>query len=292
MNSRILLRVALVLAAVLVVVSQTFYIVRENEYAIVLRFRDIVRSDDAPGLHAKIPFIESVQRYERRVMTRSYPAEQFLTSEGKILNVDFYVKWRIASIDQFYRSTGGLEEAAASRLAEIVKDGLKGVIATRTIQQVVAAERSEFITNILKVAGQPVSQLGIQLVDVRVKRIDLPDDVSDSVFNRMRQEFSRQAAQLRAEGEEQAIRIRAEADRTRTEILSAASRDAEKIRGEGDAKAAATFAAATRGNPEFFAFYRSLQAYRRTVGREGDVLVLSPDSQFFRYMQQPGPAAK
>jgi membrane protease subunit HflC len=292
MNGRIV-GILVAALAVLLLVSQTFFTVRQNEYAIVLQFRDIVGSDYAPGLHAKIPFINQVQKFERRVMTRNYPAEQFLTSEGKILNVDFYVKWRIADVQQFYRSTGGLEDAAAGRLAEIVKDGLKGVIATRTIQQVVAAERSEFIANIVKVAGEPVKQLGIQLVDVRVKRIDLPDDVSDSVFNRMRQEFARQAAQLRAEGEENAIRIRAEADRQRTELLANASRDAEKVRGEGDAKAAEIYARATASNPEFFTFYRSMQAYRRSLGREGDVFVVSPDSgQFFKYMQQPGGAQR
>ena len=276
------------LLAVVIVLSQTFFVVRQNEFAIVLQFRDVVRTGLDPGLHAKIPFINQVQKFERRVVTRNFPAEQFLTSEGKILNVDFYVKWRILDADRFFRATGGLEEAGANRLGEIVKDGLKGVIAQRTIQQIVAADRAEFINNIVKVAGQPVQQLGLQLVDVRVKRIDLPEDVTGSVFARMSQEFARQAAQLRAEGEEQAIRIRAEADRSRTEILSAAQRDAEKIRGEGDARAAEIFARATAGNPEFFSFYRSMQAYRRALGREGDVMVLSPEGQFFRYMQQPG----
>jgi modulator of FtsH protease HflC len=286
MNGRLALVLGILIGA-LVLITQTFFVVRQNEFAIVLQFRDIVRTETEPGLKVKIPFINQVQKFERRVMTRNYPAEQFLTSEGKILNVDFFLKWRIADVAQFYRATGGLEEAAASRLAPIVKDGLKGVFATRTIQQVVAAERSEFINSIVKGAGASVAQLGIQLVDVRVKRIDLPDDVSDSVFNRMRQEFARQAAQLRAEGEEQAIRVRAEADRQRTELLSAAARDAEKVRGEGDATAANIFARATQGNAEFFSFYRSMQAYRRSVGRENDVLVLSPDSEFFRYMQQP-----
>jgi len=281
MNSRIAVVLGIAIAA-LVLITQTFFVVRQNEFAIVLQFRDIVRTETEPGLKFKIPFINQVQKFERRVMTRNYPAEQFLTSEGKILNVDFYLKWRIADVAQFYRATGGLEEAAANRLAPIVKDGLKGVIATRTIQQVVAAERAEFINNIVKVAGASVAQLGIQLVDVRVKRIDLPDDVSDSVFNRMRQEFARQAAQLRAEGEEQAIRIRAEADRQRTELLSAAARDAEKLRGEGDARAAAIFARATQGNPEFFAFHRSMQAYRRSLGKQGDILVIQPDGEFFK----------
>ena len=276
-----------VLAAALLLV-QSVFVVKETEFAIKLQLRELLRSDYGPGLHFKVPLLQAVEKFEKRVMTRNYPEEQFLTSEGKILNVDFYVKWRIADVSQYYRSTGGSEEAAAARLAEVVKDGLKGTIARRTIQQVVAAERAELIADVLTSAGSSVRQLGITLVDVRVKRVGLPDDVSESVFNRMRQDFARQAAQLRAEGEEQAIRIRAEADRQRTEILSGAARDAEKMRGEGDAKSASIFAAATQRNPEFFAFYRSMQAYRKAVGREGDVLVLSPDSHFFRYLQQPG----
>ena len=276
-----------VLAAVLLLL-QSVFVVKETEFAIKLQLRELMRSDFGPGLHFKVPLLQAVEKFEKRVMTRNYPEEQFLTSEGKILNVDFYVKWRIADVSQYYRSTGGSEETAAARLAEVVKDGLKGTIARRTIQQVVAAERAELIADVLTSAGSSVRQLGITLVDVRVKRVGLPDDVSESVFNRMRQDFARQAAQLRAEGEEQAIRIRAEADRQRTEILSGAARDAEKMRGEGDAKSASIFAAATQRNPEFFAFYRSMQAYRKSVGRAGDVLVLSPDSHFFKYMQQPG----
>ena len=276
------------LLAALLLLSQSAFMVRETEFAINLQLRELVRSDYSPGLHFKVPLMQTVEKFERRLMTRNYPAEQFLTSEGKILNVDFYVKWRIADVRQYYRSTGGSEDAAAARLAEIVKDGLKGTIAKRTVQQVVAAERAELIGDVLEFAGNSVRQLGVALVDVRVKRIDLPDDVSDSVFNRMRQDFARQAAQLRAEGEEQAIKIRAESDRQRTAILSGAARDAEKMRGEGDAKASGIFAAATTKDAEFYAFYRSLQAYRKALGREGDVLVLSPDSQFFRYLQQPG----
>ncbi|HXQ63497.1 MAG TPA: protease modulator HflC [Steroidobacteraceae bacterium] len=287
MNTRALSIAAGVLVA-LVLISQSLFTVKETEFAINLQLGELVRSDYAPGLHVKMPLLQTVEKFEKRVMTRNYPSEQFLTSEGKILNVDFYVKWRIADVSQYFRSTGGSEDAAAARLAEVVKDGLKGTIARHTIQQVVAAERAELIADVLNFAGSSVTKLGVTLVDVRVKRIELPDDVSDSVFNRMRQDFARQAAQLRAEGEEQAIKIRAESERQRTEILSAAARDAEKVRGEGDAHAANIFASATAKYPEFFAFYRSMQAYRKAVGREGDVLVLSLDSQFFKYLQQPG----
>jgi len=262
--------------------------VHETELAIKFRFGEIVKADYRPGLHFMIPVINTARKFDRRVLTRNYPAEQFLTSEGKILNVDFFVKWRVSDVGQYYQATGGDEEAGAGRLAEIVKDGLKGVIAKRTIQQVVAAERAAFIDDILKFAGQSIAQLGLTLVDVRVKRIDLPDEVSDSVFNRMRQDFARQASQLRAEGDEQAQRIRAEAERQRTETLAIGNRDAEKIRGEGDAIAAETYARMYQRYPEFYSFHRSLQAYRRSIGQPNDVLVIAPDGEFFKYLKQPG----
>jgi modulator of FtsH protease HflC len=287
MNGRPLLIVALI-ALGLVAVSQSFYEVQQTELALRLRFRDIVGVDDRPGAKLKLPFIETVQFFEKRVMTRSYATEEFLTSEGKILKIDFYVKWRIADVGQYYRATGGSDEAATGRLSEIVKDGLKGTIARRTIQQVVAAERAEFIQDVLSFASNSVKELGIALVDVRVKRIDLPDEVSESVFKRMQSDFARQAALLRAEGDEQAIRIRADADRQRTEILANASRDAERMRGEGDAAAAEIYSRVYQKNPEFYAFHRSLAAYRRALARDHEVLVLSPDSEFFRYMKQPG----
>ena len=212
------------------------FTVRETELAMKLRFGEIVRADYKPGLHFKVPFYNEVRKFERRITTRNYPSEQFLTSEGKILRIDFYIKWRISDVSKYYPATGGSEDTAAVRLGSIVKDGIKGVIARRTIQQVVAAERTEFTGEILKAAESKTAELGVQLVDVRVKKIDLPEEVSDSVFLRMRQDFDRQAKQLRAEGDENAEKLRAEADRQRTEILAQAYREAEIIRGEGDAQ--------------------------------------------------------
>ena len=269
-------------------VSASMFQVKETELAIKFRLREIVATDFDPGLHFMIPWVESVQQFDRRVLTRTYPAEPFLTSEGKFLNVDFFVKWRVSDVARYYLATNGDEEAAAGRLAEIVKDGLKGVIAKRTIQQVVAAERAEFIGDILKFAGQSVGQLGLTLVDVRVKRIDLPDDVSASFYDRMRQNFAREASQLRAEGDEQAQRIRAEAERQRTELLAGGNRDAQVIRGEGEAQAAATYARAYQRYPEFYSLYRSLEAYRNSIGRPGDVLVIAPKGEFFKYLKQSG----
>jgi membrane protease subunit HflC len=287
MTSRLLPILIGALVAIWLFMSSVFQ-VQETDLAIKFRFGEIVEADYKPGLHFMIPVVNTVRKFDRRVLTRNYPAEQFLTSEGKMLNVDFYVKWRISDVGQYYQSTGGDEEAGAARLAEIVKDGLKGVIAKRTIQQVVAAERAEFIGDILQFAGQSVVQLGLTLVDVRVKRIDLPTNVSESVFNRMRQDFLRVASQLRAEGDEQAQRIRAEAERERTEAVAIGNRDAEKIRGEGDAVAAATYARMYQRYPEFYSFHRSLQAYRRAIGQPNDVLVIAPDGEFFKYLKQPG----
>ena len=283
-----LLPILIGVAVLLLLVSRAMFQVHETQLAIKFRFGEIVKADYEPGLHFMIPLVNDVLKFDRRVLTRNYPAEQFLTSESKILDVDFYIKWRVADVGQYYQATGGDEDVGAGRLAEIVKDGLKGVIAKRTLQQVVAAERTEFMDDILQFTGNAVGQLGVALVDVRVKRIDLPAEVSESVFNRMRQDFARQASQLRAEGDEQAQRIRAEAERERTELLAIANRDAEKIRGDGDAKAAEIYSRTYQRNPEFYAFHRSLQAYRHSLGRPNDVLVIAPDSEFFRYLNQPG----
>ena len=287
MNARIM-QIVIGAAVVVWLLSGAMFQVYETEFAIKFRFGEIVRADYEPGLHFKIPLINTAAKFDRRVLTRNYPAEEFLTSEGKRLNVDFYVKWRVSDVGRYYQATGGDEEGAAARLAEVVKDGLKGVIAKRTIQQVVAAERAEFIGEILKLAGASVDQLGLTLVDVRVKRIDLPDEVSESVYNRMRQDFLRVASGLRAEGDEQAQRIRAEAERERTELLAIGNRDAEMIRGEGDAKAAETYARAYQRYPEFYSFHRSLQAYRKSLGQPNDVFVIAPEGEFFKYLKQSG----
>jgi membrane protease subunit HflC len=287
MDRRLLSAIAIAVAAAWLLNGSLFQ-VHETELAIKLRLREIVKADYEPGLHLMVPFIDTVEKFERRVLTRNYPAEQFLTSESKILNVDFYIKWRISDVVQYYLATGGEEEVGANRLAEIVKDGLKGVIAKRTLQKVVAAERQEFMDDILQFSAASVAQLGVTLVDVRVKRIDLPDEVSDSVYNRMRQDFARQSSQLRAEGDEKAQRIRAEAERERTELLAIGNRDAEMIRGEGDAKAAETYARAYQRYPEFYSFHRSLQAYRKSLGQPNDVFVIAPEGEFFKYLKQSG----
>ncbi len=272
----------------LVLLSMSLFTVRETELAIKFSFGKIVNASYEPGLHFKVPFINNVRKFEKRIVSpRNYPAEQFLTSEGKILRIDFYIKWRISKVSDYYQATsGGDAEIAAGRLGSIVKDGIKGVIARRTIQQVVSAERAQFTGEILKIANASAAQLGVQLIDVRVKKIDLPEEVSDSVFNRMRQDFDRQAKRLRAEGQENAERLMAAADRTRTELLAEAYREAEIVRGEGDARSTEIYAQAYGRNAEFFSFYRSMQAYREAIGTEDDLLVISPQSDFFKYLKR------
>jgi len=272
-------------ALVALIVSMSAFTVGVTEYAIRFRFKEIVASDYQAGLHFKLPLIDDVRKFPKQVLTANTPKEKFLTSEGKILLIDFFMKWRIEDVNRYYQATGADEEIAARRLGDIVKDGLKGIIAQHTLQQVV--QRTEFIEDLRQKSLANTVQLGVKLIDVRVKRIDLPDEVGDSVYNRMRQDFAQQAAKLRAEGKENSARLESEADRQRTETLAEGYRQAEIIRGEGDAKAADTYAKAYTRNPEFYSFFRSMQAYRESLGRDNDVMVISPDSDFFKYLKQP-----
>jgi len=281
--------IVLAVVALLIVAASSLFTVQQTQLAIRTQFGEIKGSDYGPGLHLKWPFIDQVARFERRVVTQNYAGETFLTNENRGLLVDFYVKWRVADAAKYFRATGGNEQDAAQRLGDIVKDGIKNAVAQRTLREVVTAERAAVTGEMIGRASTAVDAFGIQLVDVRLQRIDLPDDVAARVYETMKQNFEKQARQLRGEGDRDSQRIKAEADRKRTEILSAAARDALRIRGEGDAVAAATYAKAYDRNPEFYAFYRSLQAYRNAVGRDGDVLVVSPDSEFFKYFKIPSP---
>jgi membrane protease subunit HflC len=274
------------IGAAVVLALMSVFAVDERDLAVKFRFGEIVDSDYAPGLHFMLPFINNVEKYPRQVLTLNNPQEQFLTAEKKNVLVDFFVKWRITDVGQYYRASGGNEPLAAQRLLEIMKDGIRGEFAKRTVPQVVAAERRELLDAMLASAREEAGSLGIEIVDVRVKRIEFSDEVSDSVFNRMRQERARVAAELRAQGAESAEQIRADADRQRTVILATAYRDAEKLRGEGDAGAAQIYANAYRKNPEFFAFYRSIAAYRRSLGQGNDIMVIDTSSEFFRYLKQ------
>jgi len=276
--------IAMAVALVFVAASMSLFVVDERELAIKFRFGEIVDSDFEPGLHVKIPIVNNVQFFPKRLLTISNPQELFLTFEKKNLFVDFFIKWRIKDVANYYRATRGEQIIAAQRLLEIVKDGIRAEFAKRTVPEVVSAERRELMDEMLTAARMNATTLGIELVDVRVKRIEFSEEVSESVFNRMRQERARVASELRAEGHENAERIRAEADRERTVLLAEAYRDAEKIRGNGDATSAEIYARAYQQDEEFYRFHRSIQAYRKSIGTGNDILVLDTNSDFFRYL--------
>jgi modulator of FtsH protease HflC len=235
-----------------------------------------------------------VSRFDKRLITQLYRQELFLTREQEQLKVDFYVKWRIENLRRYYEATGGAEEVANDRLGETIKDSIKTVVTQRTLQQVVTAERAEFTDAMMKNARPAAQQLGVDLVDVRITKIDLPQQVQDSVFERMRASFKAQAAKLRAEGVESSERTRADANKQQTQILADAARQAGQIRGQGDASASEVYARSYSKNAEFYSFYRSMQSYREAVGTQGDVLVIAPDSAYFKYFNksQPQPQPK
>ncbi len=287
MNSRAMPIVIGVLVLAVLALGSLFQ-VRETQVAMRTQFGEIRGMQYGPGLHLKWPLVDQVVKFEQRVVTQNYQGETFLTSENKGLIVDFYVKWRIKDVGHYYRTSGGIEEIAGSRLGEIVKDGIKSVVAKRTLQEIVVAERAAFTGDMFGRASESVKELGIELVDVRVNRIDLPDEVSGSVYQRMQESFRALGNRLRAEGSAEAERIRAEADRERTQLLARTQRDAQLLRGEGDVLAGRIYSSAYGKSPEFYGFYRSLQAYRNALGREGDVMVVQPEGEFFKYLNSPG----
>jgi len=280
--------IAIVVGLLALLASQTLFQVRETEVAIRTKFGEIVGDSYGPGLHMKMPLINQIRRFERRIVTQSYQGETFLTAENKGLIADFYIKWRIKDVAHYYRATNGIEETAGSRLGDIVKDGIKGVVARRTLQEIVVAERAAFTGDMFVRASESMKDLGVELIDVRIQRIDLPDEVSGSVYQRMQESFRALGNRLRAEGSAEAERIRAEADRKRTELLAGAQRDAQRLRGEGDETASRIYAGAYGKSPEFYAFYRSLQAYRNALVKEGDIWVVTPDGEFYKYLNSSG----
>ena len=282
-----------ILVLLLVVLAVSVFTVHEREKAILFQLGKVVRTDYTPGLYFKIPFFQNVRKFDARIQTLDAPPEPFLTSEKKNVSVDAFVKWRIEDVERYFTSTGGSVARANSRLGQVISRGLKDEFGKRTIQEVVSGERAT-IMNILTVsADQAAEDFGIEIVDVRVKRIDLPPEISSSVYRRMAAERQRVARQLRARGAEEAKRIRARAEREREVILAEADRDSQQIRGEGDGKAAATYAQAFGQDREFFGLYRSLNAYKETFNNRSDILLLQPDSDFFRYFRySEGPAER
>jgi len=288
MGSRIL-PILILLLAVLLLISTSCFVVREQELALRVQLSRIVSSDYTPGLHFKIPFVEDVVRFDRRVLTVNFNGEQFLTRESQPLNIDYYIKWRIVDASQYYQSTGGDEQRAGGLVGDKIQDGIKNAIARRTLKEIVTSDRQEVTGEFMAEAGKSIGGMGVELVDVRLQRIDLQEEVATSVYESMKRTFEGIARTERGEGEKEKNIVMAAADRTRTELVAKALSDAQRIRGEGEATAAAIYAQAYNRNPEFYSFYRSLQAYRNSLGREGDVLVISPDSEFFRYLQSPSP---
>ena len=271
----------------LVLASSTLFVVKETERAIMLQFGEVVQFDIKPGLHVKVPFVNTVRIFDARVLTLDARPQRYLTLEKKALIVDSFVKWRIDDVAVYYTSTSGDEFTAAKLLASRVDTGLRNQFGERTLTEVVSGERDELMAELLEELNQLVkTEFGIEVVDVRVKRIDLPQEVSESVYGRMRTERESEAREIRSKGKEFAEGKRADADRQETVIEANAYRDAELVRGDGDAKAAAIYAKAFNKDPEFYSFYRSLDAYRKTFGAGGDVMLLEPDSEFFKYMNQ------
>jgi modulator of FtsH protease HflC len=288
MQNRILYSL-LALVAVILVVRASLFTVSEGQLAIKSIGGQIVDANFQPGLHIRIPLVEEVSRFDKRLITQLYRQEPFLTREQEQLKVDFYVKWRIHDLRRYYEATGGTEEVANDRLGETIKDSIKTVVTQRTLQQVVTAERADFTESMMKNARPSAEQLGVDLVDVRITKIDLPPQVQDSVFERMRATFKAQAAKLRAEGVESSERTRADANKQQTEILADAARQAGQIRGQGDASASEIYARSYSKNAEFYSFYRSMQSYREAVGTQGDVLVVAPDNAYFKYFNKSQP---
>ena len=284
--------IAFLVVAGLLGLMGSVYVVNESQSAIVLQFGRIVRTDVGPGLHFKVPLLQTVRTFDRRILNLEERPERYLTSEKKDVSVDFFVKWRISDVDTFYRVAGGDIETGRQRLLPIVKDALRNAINQRTLAQVVAGGRGDVAAAQVSVINEGAVTLGIEVVDLRVKRIELPSDgdVLGSVYDRMRTERTQVANQLRAEGQEAAETIQAEARREAQVLLAEADRDAQTVRGEGDAQAAAIYAGAYGRDPEFYAFHRSLQAYREALGQGGTTLVLDPDSELLRYLEDAGQA--
>lgn len=275
-----------VLALAALVASLTVYRITELERGVLLRFGEIVQEDLQPGLHLKVPVMHEVRRFDARVLTVDSVPERFFTSEQEQLIVDSYAKFRVSNVGNYYRVTGGDETIARQRLTARINDGLRNEFSSRTLQEVVSGERDQLMDQLTRELNQSMSEvLGVEVLDVRVQRIDLPDEISGAIYNRMRSDREKEARQARSEGLEESEKIRADADRQQVLLEAEAYREAEEIRGEGDAGAASIYAESYGRDTEFYSFLRSLQAYGNTFGGGGDIMLIEPDSEFFRYLK-------
>lgn len=276
--------VALVVALLLLTLS--LYTVDQRQAAMVFQLGEIVRVNKDPGLYLKVPFVQNVRYFDTRVLTLdAVEPERFITSEKKNVLVDYFVKWRVFDVERFYVSFSGDERRAVNRLAQTVNDGMRAEFGKRTVHDVVSGQRDDVMESLRKSADADARRFGVQVLDVRIKRVDLPSEVSESVYRRMDAERKRVANELRSTGGAEAEKIRADADKQREIIIAEAYRDAQRIKGEGDGKASAIYGAAYGQNPEFYAFYRSMESYRNSFRNKTDLMVVQPNSEFFRYMK-------
>jgi membrane protease subunit HflC len=278
--------IAIALVVGLLLLSLSVYTVDQRQAAMVFQLGEIVSVNKAPGLYLKVPFVQNVRYFDTRVLTLdAVDPERFITSEKKNVLVDYFVKWRVYDIEKFYVSFNGDERRGANRLAQTVNDGMRAEFGKRTVHDVVSGERDDVMDSLRQKADADARRYGVQVLDVRIKRVDLPSEVSESVYRRMDAERKRVANELRSTGSAEAEKIRADADRQREVIIAEAYRDAQRIKGEGDGKASAIYGDAYGRNPEFYAFYRSMESYRNSFRNKTDLMVMQPNSEFFRYMK-------
>jgi len=278
-----------IIIALLFLASSSMFIVDQRQKAIVFQLGEVVSVKTDPGLYFKIPMVQNVRFFDSRILTMdAEEPDRYITSEKKNVLVDLFVKWRIIDVKQYYISVQGDEEMAKIRLAQTVNASLRDEFGTRTVHEVISGERDQIMDIMRQKADADARKIGIEVVDVRLKRVDLPAEVSESVYRRMEAERKRVANELRSTGAADSEKIRADADRQREVIMAEAYRDAQQIKGEGDAKAAEIYAEAFQRNPEFYSFYRSLEAYKRSFRNKGDMMVLEPTSEFFKYLKNPG----
>jgi len=281
------------IAALFFLASSALFIVDQRQHAIVFQLGEVVDVKTSPGLYFKIPLVQNVRYFESRIMTMdTVEPERFITSEKKNVLVDLFVKWRIVDVKQYYISVRGDEMLAQTRLAQTVNSSMRDEFGNRTVHDVVSGERDKIMEIMRQKADIDARKIGVEVVDVRLKRVDLPQEVSESVYRRMEAERKRVANELRSTGAAESEKIRADADRQREVILAEAYRKAQEVKGEGDAKASSIYAGAFQQNPEFYSFYRSLEAYKQTFKNKGDMMVLEPGSEFFKYLKNPGRGGK
>jgi len=288
MNIRSALVGVMLLVVVVTLIAFGFtYTVGENEVALKLADNEVKSIDNVPGLHFTVPLVETIHTLDKRVVSHDYAEDRYVTTDGQVLRIDYFIAWQIADAAAYFKATQGNDDAIIQHFGSAANDALKNMIEKRSLKDAVAIDRNQSVTELFNVVAAASSRFGVKLVDVRIHKVGLPESYNESVYTGMRNSFHKNAVATRAQGDAKAQEVRAQADRERLEILANANRDAAITRGDGDASAAAIYDTAYRANAEFFSFYRSLQAYRDSIGKADDVLVVTPDSEFFKYFHKP-----